>query len=427
VSDQDVILGIDKARFAMERGDADEAIARIQELRDKLTAASDATPTRAPAGPTPALDRLDALEDNLHATTRLGSARLEIVGEDEEPPTRSSSQNTKVNRSIKYEDIKDEFVRLWNASRLREDKTEAVRREAERVIANKKVYEEISGDTGVPWWFIGIIHGMECSFSLSKHLHNGDSLKARTWQVPAGRPKDGSPPFSFVGSAVDALQYDGFAGKDDWPLAMVLYRLERYNGFGYRKKFGFASPYLWSYTNHFTSGKYVKDGVFDSNAVSKQCGAAAMLRDLMDRGIVSFDNKPDEPVVAAVAPPAAPTPTPPAAVPAPSPAPVPQPAPAAATPPPPSPEPTVAAVTPIAPAAVPEAPPAPAPAKPVEVAAAQPAAPAPVVPAPPPPAAPAPATASPVPAPPAPASDAPSPGVSNAVAAALAELAKRSK
>ena len=250
----------------------------------------------------------------------LGSARLEVVGEEEEPPSRAASQNTKVNKSIKYEDIKDEYLKLWNACKLRPEKLSAVRREADRVVANRKVYEEIAGETQVPWWFVGLIHGMECSFSLAKHLHNGDSLKARTWQVPAGRPKEGSPPFTFVDSAVDALEYDKFAGKTDWPLPMVLFRLERYNGFGYRKKFGFASPYLWSYTSHFSSGKYVKDGVFDPNAISKQCGAAAMLRDLMERGIVSFEEKTPEPVVATA--PAAPIPV---AVPAPAQAPMPVP------------------------------------------------------------------------------------------------------
>ncbi|MEQ1714477.1 MAG: hypothetical protein ABL907_00600, partial [Hyphomicrobium sp.] len=249
VSDADVILGIDKARFAMDRGDADEAIARIQALRRSLGSGGDGAATRSVAA-SPALDRLDALEDNLHATTRLGSARLEIVGEEEEEPTRAASQNTKVNKSIKYEDVKDELLAMWNACQIRGDKASAVRREADRVVESRKVYEEIAAETQVPWWFIGLIHGMECSFSLGKHLHNGDSLKARTWQVPAGRPKAGSPAFKFQESAIDALQVDGFAGKTDWPLPMVLFRLERYNGFGYRRKFGFASPYLWSYTNH---------------------------------------------------------------------------------------------------------------------------------------------------------------------------------
>ncbi len=242
VSDLDVMLGIDRARFAMDRGDVDEAIARIQELRRQLRGPDSAVTRSVPTSPS--LDRLDALEDNLHTQTRLGSARLEIVGEDEEemPATRAASQNTKVNKSIKYDDIADEYTKLWTACQIRADKASAVRRESDRVLAGRAVYEEISAATKVPWWFIGLIHGMECSYSMAKHLHNGDSLKARTWQVPAGRPKEGSPVFTFQESATDALTVDGFAGKTDWPLSMVLYRLERYNGFGYRRKFGFASP-----------------------------------------------------------------------------------------------------------------------------------------------------------------------------------------
>jgi lysozyme family protein len=38
------------------------------------------------------------------------------------------------------------------------------------------------------------------------------------------------------------------------------------------------TPYLWSFTNHYTKGKFVADGKFDANAVSKQCGAAAILK-----------------------------------------------------------------------------------------------------------------------------------------------------
>lgn len=438
-----VVIEIDQARFAMDRGDSDEAIAHIQSIRRRLAAGSDAV-TRSATAATPALDRLDALEGNLHAASRMGSARLEIVGEDDEEmaPTRSASKNTKVNKSIKYDDIKDEYLKLWNACRLSEDKTGAVRREAERLLANRKVYEEISEETSVPWWFIGLIHQMECSYSLSKHLHNGDSLKARTWQVPAGRPKDGSPPFAFVDSAIDALEVDGFAGKTDWPLPMVLWRLERYNGFGYRRKFGFASPYLWSYTNHFTAGKYVKDGVFDPNAISKQCGTAATLRYLLERGAVSFEEKQPEPVVA-VAPKPEPEPKPsvqpdpaPAAPVQPAAAPVPTPvAPVAAEPavvptaaPVSSPvEPPAAPVQPVM-APVPAPPLPPAPPKPVPVA--PPASPQVVAASPEPPAAPAPVPPAPVPtapipAAPTPVAEPPTSNVSPAVAAALAELAKR--
>jgi lysozyme family protein len=370
----------------------------------------------------------------LHAEIRLGSARLEVVGEDEVvgDETRAASQNAKVNRSITFDDIADEYVELFENCKLRDDKRSTVKWHTNKVIGNREVYEKISAATAVPWWFVGIIHGMECSFNLSQHLHNGDSLKARTWQVPAGRPKTGSPPFTFFKSACDALEYDHFAGQTDWPLAMVLYRLERYNGFGYRRKFGTATPYLWSFTNHFTSGKYIRDGVYDPNAPSKQCGAAAMLQDLIERGIVSFEAKPETP--AAVQPPApkpeeqpvAATPTPtapkptvptpatpePTAAPAPTLAPEPTPAPA----PTPSPAPAVSAETPSAPAAPPPATPA---SVPKPAAASDTSTPA---------ASPSPSGISAEPnSPPEVAAPPSGPLLSPAVAAAIAELSRRSK
>jgi len=41
---------------------------------------------------------------------------------------------------------------------------------------------------------------------------------------------------------------------------------------------------LWSFSNHYTKGKYVKDGVFDPNAVSQQVGSALVLKRLVERG-----------------------------------------------------------------------------------------------------------------------------------------------
>ena len=43
----------------------------------------------------------------------------------------------------------------------------------------------------------------------------------------------------------------------------TLYELERYNGFGYRdRRPQVLSPYLWSFSNHYSRGKYVADGRF---------------------------------------------------------------------------------------------------------------------------------------------------------------------
>ena len=67
------------------------------------------------------------------------------------------------------------------------------------------------------------------------------------------------------------------------PFAHMLYLLEKYNGFGYRNM-GKATPYLWSFSNLYEKGKYVADGRFDPEAVSKQCGAGVMLKALLDQG-----------------------------------------------------------------------------------------------------------------------------------------------
>ena len=40
------------------------------------------------------------------------------------------------------------------------------------------------------------------------------------------------------------------------------------------------SPYLWSFSEHYQRGKYATDGRFDANLVSKQCGAAVLLKQL---------------------------------------------------------------------------------------------------------------------------------------------------
>ena len=152
-------------------------------------------------------------------------------------------------------------------------------------VRNRVIYGEVGAELGIPWWFVGIVHGLESSFDFGCHLHNGDPLTGRTVRVPRGRPEAGEPPFTWRESAVDALRLQGLDGLDDWSVGAALDRLERYNGLGYRRS-GRPSPYLWSYSGHYDKGKYVADGRFDPEAESKQCGGATLLRRLEDRGLV---------------------------------------------------------------------------------------------------------------------------------------------
>lgn len=185
--------------------------------------------------------------------------------------------------------LQSEYKRLFDTCVIRTEKLADVNDVINRSIANQSRYETVSKIVNIPWYFISIIHCMEGSLSFNKHLHNGDSLTARTVHVPSGRPKTGNPPFAWETSAEDALLYGRINKWKDWSVPGMLYKLEGFNGFGYRKlSQTIHSPYLWSYSNHYTKGKFIRDGEYSPTAVSKQMGAAVLLRRMAEKQIVSF-------------------------------------------------------------------------------------------------------------------------------------------
>lgn len=204
--------------------------------------------------------------------------------------------------------LKDEYQRLFDQCQMRAGKLAAIETLLASIKNNRQRYAAVSEQMNVPWQFVGIVHNMESSLNFNKHLHNGDPLAARTVQVPAGRPKSGDPPFTWEVSAADALGLENLGSPNGWSIPLMLYKLERYNGFGYRlRSTGINSPYLWSFSNHYNKGKFVKDGRFDPEATSAQCGAAVLLRRMAETGLINFDHK-NEPIAengAGVAPPAA--------------------------------------------------------------------------------------------------------------------------
>jgi lysozyme family protein len=151
-----------------------------------------------------------------------------------------------------------------------------VDRVAKQILANKDRYMEVENAIGVPWQFVGVVHSLECGLSFAGHLHNGDPLTKRTRLVPKGYPKhkpSGPNGYTWLESAIDALKLKDLDKLNDWSDSRVAFELERYNGWGYRSKGKPNSPYLWSGSNHYTRGKYIRDHVYDSNAVSQQIGA----------------------------------------------------------------------------------------------------------------------------------------------------------
>lgn len=198
------------------------------------------------------------------------------------------------------DNLKTEYDKLFNSCQLSGAKAALVEGIISKIVANRARYEAVGNKLKIPWYFIGVIHNMESSLNFTKHLHNGDPLTARTKQVPAGRPVEGNPPFTWEQSAEDSLKLMKLDQWTDWSLPGMLYKIEQYNGFGYRTKHpGVLTPYLWSFSNHYTKGKYVADGTWSDTAVSNQCGAAVILRRMAERGDINVgtpvNNKPKSP------------------------------------------------------------------------------------------------------------------------------------
>lgn len=167
-------------------------------------------------------------------------------------------------------------AKRWANARLSRNFAPVARR---LVAPNAKArYGAVSARTGVPWAAIAVIHERECSQNWTGSLAQGDPWNRVSVHVPAGR----GPFTSWEDAAVDALvSCAPYAARNkDWSIGRTLTMLEEYNGLGYAAR-GRPSPYIWSGTSQYCSGKYVRDGVYDPNVVDSQPGCAGLLKAMM--------------------------------------------------------------------------------------------------------------------------------------------------
>ena len=181
-----------------------------------------------------------------------------------------------------FNEMQAGYRNMWAGMKVRPDKRAALDKAARKIIDGRVRYQQVEAKTGVPWFMIGVIHYRESSCNFNTHLHNGDPLSKRTTRVPANRPKTGSPPFPWDESAIDALTMPPHQLNqiEEWPIERIGYELEKYNGWGYLGKTN--SPYLWSGSNHYTSGKYIADHVFSREAVDAQMGTLVLIKVLSE-------------------------------------------------------------------------------------------------------------------------------------------------
>lgn len=160
---------------------------------------------------------------------------------------------------------------------------------AKTIAKNKARYEVVEKLTGgkVPWWAIGLLHMRESSCDFSTFLGNGEPLNRVTTMKPKGLgPWTGSD--AWERGAVVALKIDGLDKVDTWNIPTALFFFEKFNGQGYFKE-GINSPYNWSGSNLYTSGKFTETPAgskFNPSLRDLQPGCAPMLQILIATGLI---------------------------------------------------------------------------------------------------------------------------------------------
>jgi lysozyme family protein len=140
--------------------------------------------------------------------------------------------------------------------------------------AAKAQYTTVQNYTGVPWFVIAVIHERESDQRWTASLAQGDP-----WNVVSTHDPRGRGPFqSWIAAAIDALiNCSPYAANNkDWSVGGTLTLLEEYNGLGYAAR-NIPSPYIWSGTDQYASGKFIADHVFRADVIDVQLGCAGLL------------------------------------------------------------------------------------------------------------------------------------------------------
>lgn len=252
-----------------------------QQLLPAAVELIDSLETSDGSGAAPAAEAQGLLQEAYDLQRRVHQAERNLPDDFDAEPSATTTPGRPT-----FDSIKASYRQLFDSCKVREANRQQVEWYISKLLDPRYQdrWYKAAKSLCCPWYFIAVIHALEGGFNFNSHLHNGDPLSARTRQIPRGRPKTWNPPNDWESSATDAL-LDRVSDSPDWSVERTLYRWESYNGFRSRRN-GINTPYLWSFSNHYSKGKYVADNVWDPNAVSKQCGAAVMLKVLDERRLV---------------------------------------------------------------------------------------------------------------------------------------------
>jgi lysozyme family protein len=187
----------------------------------------------------------------------------------------------------------------WTAMHVKAERLAAFHATAVRLssFSSKIRYQGVTdrliemGHQPVPWWFIAIISEREYGGPpyWDRQLGQGDALNKKSHNVPSGmgpylsHDGDVTPGHdAWTRCCVDVLINSApYAAKwDNWTVGGTLTLFEEYNGLGYANR-GVPSAYVWSGSDQYISGKYVKDHDYDPKKIDIQEGCAPLLSVMM--------------------------------------------------------------------------------------------------------------------------------------------------
>jgi lysozyme family protein len=212
------------------------------------------------------IDALNVIIDNKEDPNKLAFKDLDLTKIIKEEITNVTKGFGKINRPS-FSRYKADF----DNSKI--NNPEGALKAAQDIAKNLSKYNAISKATGVPTYIIGIIHYRESGLNFSKRLADGNNL-------PTGE--------TFDSAAINALNIpvgDGapMKNRNYNDIATTLEALEAWNGFGYtRENINNPSPYIWSGTDRYITGKFTSDGNYDPNTKDAQIGAAAIIKEFQN-------------------------------------------------------------------------------------------------------------------------------------------------
>lgn len=187
----------------------------------------------------------------------------------------------------------------WSIMHLRADRIAAFHATAVRLCeaSAKARYQGVTdrlveaGYQPVPWWFTAIVSEREYGGPphWDKQLGQGDVLDQVSHNEPKGRgpflthASDVTPGHdAWTRCAIDALANCAphAARWTAWTIGGILTLFEEYNGLGYAAR-GVPSAYVWSGTDIYVAGKFVRDHVYNAKFVDVQDGCAPILAMMM--------------------------------------------------------------------------------------------------------------------------------------------------